>query len=64
MKCAHCRAESAENTWDFHACADGGKRRSGVLCDNCDKEANRWLLDFFRVKSAAKKIAAYKGDSP
>lgn len=46
----------------MQACADGGKKRKKKLCDECDIECNRIILEFFRYKDAAEKLAKYRSD--
>lgn len=58
--CAHCDAKGATNRWTLTACANGGRRRTGYLCDPCDRQANAWVLRFFRVPGAEEKLEAYR----
>ncbi len=62
MKCAHCGTPKAKWGWTLQACADGGKKRKKKLCDECDIECNRIILEFFRYKDAAEKLAKYRSD--
>lgn len=59
MKCAHCRAPGADNTWDLAACADAGRKRVFRLCHKCDVALNLLVMEFFGVANAKAKIAAY-----
>ena len=59
MKCKHCGRTGADNHWNFYACAEGGRNREAVLCDECDLEANEWMLSFFNVRGARGKIKRY-----
>lgn len=59
MKCAHCRAPKAAHRWTLQACADNRRKRAKYLCDPCDVEMNRTVLNFFNDPAAAEKLARY-----
>lgn len=58
-KCAHCGNKGATNLWHPALCADGRKKRSKRLCDPCDIELNRMVLEFFNYPNAADLMSAY-----
>lgn len=60
MKCAHCNCSNAANRWEPKVCADGRKLRSKYLCDACDVDLNRMVLEFFNDPKAAEKMRAYQ----
>jgi hypothetical protein len=64
MKCAHCHVPNADRGWYLTACADKRKRRSKRLCNECDVELNRIVLEYFNDPLALEKIEAYKEALP
>lgn len=60
MNCSHCNTSNATNRWTPQLCADGRKKRSKYLCDPCDVELNRLMLEFFNDPRAAEKMRAYQ----
>lgn len=59
MKCAHCHAPNADNLWQPQLCADGRTKRNKRLCDVCDEELNRLVLEYFNDPKAGEKMAGY-----
>ena len=62
MKCAHCAAPNADNLWHAQLCADSRRKRKKRLCDACDVELNRMVLEFMGDAKASEKMAAYEAN--
>jgi hypothetical protein len=58
MSCAHCGTDSAERIWDMRPCAIG-EHITYNLCDPCDLELNRIILEFFKVPNGDELLAEY-----
>ena len=60
VRCSHCGRLPCGEQWTLDACADGNKGEQHGLCIGCDIDLNAFLLDFFRVRDAKKKIGKYR----